>query len=221
MSSKAQVGRVRAVVAAGLVLVVIAFVLGMSGSAPRLADSSHVSADVFSAVVPGEGTLCQPVAPLPSDAARVSLLVGTYGRRVPPGSLRFVDAAGRTVAYGDLPAGSTQGDVSIPIIRASPAGTEAKVCLHIGGNSKIAIAGQALPSTAGSEVVNGKPQLGVISLSYFRRGSETWWQLLPTVSHRFGLGKALFLGTWTLPLMALLLLAIWIAAFKLLDRELR
>ncbi len=54
---------------------------------------------------------------------------------------------------------------------------------------------------------------------YLRPGRESWWQLLGTLDQRFGLGKASFFGDWTLPVMALLLLGIWIAAARLLAKE--
>jgi hypothetical protein len=69
-------------------------------------------------------------------------------------------------------------------------------------------------------VVDGSQQPGRISLLYLRAGSETWWQLLPTLARRFGLGKASFFGAWTLPLAALLLLGVWVSAVRLLLREL-
>jgi hypothetical protein len=71
-----------------------------------------------------------------------------------------------------------------------------------------------------AEVVDGSQQPGRISLLYLRAGSESWWQLLPTLSRRFGLGKASFFGAWTLPLAALLLLGVWVSAVRLLLREL-
>jgi hypothetical protein len=59
-----------------------------------------------------------------------------------------------------------------------------------------------------------------MAVVYLRPGRESWWQLLPTLSRRMGFGKALFFGTWTLPVAALLLLGLWIAVGRLLLREL-
>jgi hypothetical protein len=64
--------------------------------------------------------------------------------------------------------------------------------------------------------VDGKPQPGRIDVVYLRPGRESWWQLLPTLDQRFGLGKASFFGGWTLPALALALLCVWIAAARLL-----
>ncbi len=40
------------------------------------------------------------------------------------------------------------------------------------------------------------------------------------LDERFGLGKASLFGDWTLPAMALALLGVWIAAVRLLAKEL-
>ena len=44
--------------------------------------------------------------------------------------------------------------------------------------------------------------------------------VLPTLSRRFGLGKASFFGDWTLPVVALILVGLWVAVARLLVREL-
>ena len=90
----------------------------------------------------------------------------------------------------------------------------------VGGSSPVVIGGEAGPVDPSAELIDGRQQPGRISLSYLRRGSESWWQLLPTLSHRFGLGKASLVGDWTLPVAALLLLGVWAAAVRLLIREL-
>jgi hypothetical protein len=56
---------------------------------------------------------------------------------------------------------------------------------------------------------------------YLREHRESWWQLLPTLVDRFGLGKASLIGDWTLPTVAVLFLGTWVAVVRLLLRELR
>ena len=75
------------------------------------------------------------------------------------------------------------------------------------------------PAGAVAELVDGKPQPGRIDVVYLRPGRESWWQLLGTLDQRFGLGKTSFFGDWTLPVMALLLLGAWVAATRLLAKE--
>jgi len=82
------------------------------------------------------------------------------------------------------------------------------------------LGGNVYTAGPGSEQVAGVPQPGRISVVYLRPGSESWWQLLPTLSQRFGLGKASFFGDWTLATVALLLLGVWVGTVRLLRREL-
>ena len=201
--------------------VLAGLILDLSGSAPRSAGSDHVSPAVFAASVPGGGTLCQPISPLPGDAARAQLLIGTYGRPVPRLRVRFSDAAGSAVAGGDLPAGAGEGYVTVPLHHEPRALAATRACVAVGGSTNVVFGGEAGSLGAASELVNGKPQGGRISMLYLRAGKESWWQLLPTLSRRFGLGKAPLYGVWSLPAAALLLLGVWIAVFRLLARELR
>jgi hypothetical protein len=206
-----------------LALVLAVLALEMSGSAPRSAGSDHNNPAVFAATVPGGGTLCQPIVPLPGDVARAQLLIGTYGHPVPALALTF-SGAGGVVASGLRPAGGREGTVLIPVHRLSGKGAVAvasSFCLHVGGHSTVALGGEGGPIGASSELVDGVAQGGRVSLLYLRAGSESWWQLLPSLDHRFGLGKASFFGDWTLPVLALLLLGVWIAAVRLLLRTLR
>ncbi len=209
------------VLALGLLLVVAALVLDMSGRAPRTAGSDHVSPVIFAAAVPGGGTLCQAASPVPPDAASAQLLVGTYGRPVPALSVRFLGANGEPSATGSLPAGAREGAVTIRLSHVAKAAASSRVCLRVEGKSNVVIGGEGVPPGPGSEQVNGTRQPGRISLIYSRPGRESWWQLLPTLSDRFGVGKASFFGSWTLAGMAVLLLGVWVATMRLLLRELR
>jgi hypothetical protein len=212
--------RVRVVLAVSLTLALGAVALDMSGSAPRTAGSNHVSPSVFAATVPPHGELCEPVVPVPSDAARVQLLIGTFGRPVPVLDVRYLDASGAVVASGRLAAGGREGLVTIPLSESRGAELATRACLRVGGSSKVVFGGEGGPVSAGSEVVNGAPQGGLVSLLYLRSGSESWWQLLPTLARRFGFGKASLFGDWTLPVLALLLAGVWFAAARVLLREL-
>lgn len=212
--------RVRVVLGVALLLVALGLVLDMSGRARRGAGSDHISPAVFAATVPGGGVLCQSGVPLPHEAASVQILIGTYGRPVPDLSLSFLDASGAQVATGRIRAGAKQGVVTIPVTRVRGAAPSASACLRVGGTSRVALGGEGGPLNPTSETINGHQTPGRISLLYLRRGSESWWQLLPSLTHRFGLGKASFFGDWTLPAAMLLLLGVWIAAIRLLLREL-
>ncbi len=214
--------RVRVVVAIGLVLVAGALALDMSRSAPRTAGSDHAGIPVFAATVPGGGTVCQPDPNLADDAYRVQLLIGTYGRPVPDLRINFTGAGGAEVARGHLPVGEKEGLVTIPLKRARASTEATRMCMHVGGSQNVVLGGEGIPVTDPiAEAVNGRPQPGRIGLVYLRGGEESWWQLLATLAERFGLGKASGFGTWTFPVLALLLIGVWVATVRLLIRELK
>jgi hypothetical protein len=218
-----------------VLLALAALVLDMSGSAPRGAGSDHNNPAIFAAVVPGGGTLCQPIVGLSGDAARAQLLIGTYGHPTPALRLSFTDAGGATLAAGSLPAGLPEGLITIPFhhLTGPPThppppgagggggGEVNRFCLTVGGHTNVALGGEGGPIGPSSELVDGAAQGGRVSLLYLRAGSESWWQLLPALDRRFGLGKAGFFGDWTLPFAALALACVWGLVIRLLLRELR
>ena len=213
--------RVRLLLGLGVALALGAFVLDMSRSAPRGAGSDHVAPVAFVAIAPARTSICQPFVYLTPEAHRVQLTLGTYGRPVPPLRVTFLDAAGRTVASGSLAGGGPEGLVTVPLRQVPRTGEAARVCVRSAGTGRIALAGEPEPPNPGSALVAGQPAAGRVSLTYLRGGLENWWQLLPTLSRRFGLGKWSLFGTWTLPVVALLLVLVWGATVRLLARELR
>ena len=202
-----------------MVLTVFAFVLNMSGSAARTAGSNHVRRDVFSLFPHGGQTVCQHIAPIPRDAARVTVLMGNHGQPRPPVTMTFRAHDGAVVATAAAGSGQ-QGDVAMPIRRLSAA-PAATACLRISTGSTFALRGG--PATPGpdSARLDGKPAPGIVAIFYERHGKETWWQLLPVLDKRFGWGKAPFFGTWTLPFVAACALVLWVGALGLAAREFR
>lgn len=91
------------------------------------------------------------------------------------------------------------------------------MCVRNGGGRRIVIAG--FPTRrAIAALVGGRRAGGKMRFEYIRPGRESWWALAPTVAHRFGVGKAGFIGDWTLTAAAILLLVAWLAAVRLLVR---
>jgi hypothetical protein len=212
--------RVRVVLAVALALVIGALALDMSGRAPRTAGSDHTAPVGFIATLLGARELCQPQMTLPSDAASVQVLIGTYGLPVPELSVRFLGAGGRVLTGGRLAAGAVQGDVSIPVSYPHGPDTESTMCVRVGGHKRMVLGGNVATAGPSSEEVGGRPEAGRISVEYLRPDRESWWQLLPTLSRRFGLGKSPLFGDWTLAAVALLLLGVWVFTVRLLAREL-
>jgi hypothetical protein len=211
--------RARLVLGVALLLALGALVLDMSGRAPRIAGTDHVSPAIFAAALPHGGTLCQPAMVLPADAQRMEMLIGTYGARVPAISADFVASDGTAVAAGGLAAGAREGNIRVPLGYPHGATAEGTLCLHVGGAGKVVLGGETFTGSV-VETVDGKPQPGRIDVVYLRPGRESWWQLLGALDERIGLGKSPIFGDWTLPALALALLGVWIATARLLAGEL-
>ena len=75
------------------------------------------------------------------------------------------------------------------------------------------------PAEGRRTVLYGMP--GQVRFEWLRAGEESWLELLPTVAHRFGLGKPFLSGAWVLGLAAVLLAAAWAVALRTTVRELR
>ncbi len=212
--------RIRLALGVALALAVGELLLLMSGSARRISATDHLNPVGFVGALQGGQELCQAAMLLPKDAAAVEVLVGTYGHPVPALSTRFLGMHG-VIASGRLAAGAREGDVTVPLRYPHGPAASGTLCVSVGKSSyKVVLGGDVFAPGALSEQVAGKPQGGRIWVTYLRPGRESWWQLLPTLTHRFGLGKSSIFGDWTLPAMALLLLGVWVGATRLLLREL-
>ncbi len=197
-----------------------ALLLDMSGSAPRLAGTDHTVAASFVVDLKAGQEVCQPGMELPSEAERVELLVGTYGAPVPEMKLRFLGSNGHLRTAGRLPAGAREGNVTVPVSYPHGAAASGTLCVLVSGGKDTVLGGAAFTAGPASEEVGGVPQPGRIWTLYLRPGSESWWQLLPTLSRRFGLGKSPVFGDWTLPVAALALLGACVGTVRVLRREL-
>lgn len=95
----------------------------------------------------------------------------------------------------------------------------ATACVYNGGRSKVALGGDIATPANGARVGAGAVQ-GVVAFTYVRPGGMSWWPLLGGIARRFPIGKVSFLGAWALWACAAVLLGAWIAALRLLLREL-
>jgi hypothetical protein len=215
--------RVRVAIGLAVLATAVGLVLDMSGSAPRTAGSDHVARPIFADGVPGGGVLCQGATVLPDDAARMNILIGTNGKRMPRIAIDFKTADGRTVTRGVVRAGTAPIAAGVTVALRYPHGpsTAGTFCLHVGGTHVMEFGGYGYGDAASATTINGRPQPGRISIDYTRRGRESWWELLGTLDSRFGLGKSTIFGDWTLPVLALAALALWIGVVRFLLRELR
>jgi len=190
------------VVVTGLVALLAGILVDASGSAHRQSGSNLVMDRGFVAVLPpGEG-VCQ-FGFVPADTAGVRVHAVASG----PVSLSTeVDDQARVVATGTVNA-APSGTALIPLRQAvrRPLPATARVCIVNHGQSKVSLGGMPTPAARPTRV-GTTPQRGVVRIEFTRPGQESWWQLLPTLVHRFGVAKSHWLGGWSLFLAALLTL---------------
>jgi len=214
--------RVRIVLAVALALVAGAVALALSQRAQRLAGTSFVLQRAFVAAVPSGGTACQPATWLAGGSAAAQVVVSPYGRRPLALSVSFRDPDGALAARGSVRGVPARGGaVTVPFARVVRGDhPNATACVRDDGADGLALSGDVASPGAAARV-GGRATGGVVGFRYLRAGRESWWSLLPSLARRFGLGKASAFGTWTLPVLALVLAAVWVAAARLLLREAR
>jgi hypothetical protein len=195
---------VRAVLAAGFVLLLAAVAITLAHAEPRQAGSNHVPEAEEVVKRRGVWRHCQGGEIVPKDAAKLRLLVGTYGRPTPRLRVRALAPGGGVATAGSLPAGRAEGHVDIPVRPVGQSQGDVRVCVSVSGPGRTVLYGSA----------------GRLRLDWFRAGSESWFGLLPTIAHRFGLARANPVGPLLLPLAGLILLAAWVATAMLALREL-
>ena len=196
---------VRVVLVAGFVLLLAALGVTLAKSTPRAAGSNHVAQSEEVATLRGHAEHCEDAQLIPKDAGALRLLVGTYGLPAPAIRVTARTADGTLVTAGRRAAGGPEGSVDIPVRTTTAASPGARVCVAVAGSGRTVLYGSA----------------GALHLEWLRPGSESWLGLLPTVAHRFGLAKWPALGAPLLALAALLVVAAWCAAVRLVVRELR
>lgn len=178
--------------------------LTMTDSAARQAGSNRVPELEPAVQLRGVDRYCQKGEGVPSDAARLRLLIGTH--RLPTPTIRVAARArgGRLIATGHLSAGRKQGHVLIPVEHVAR-GNANRVCVSI--------------TSVVESVLYGAG--GRIRLEWLRAPAETWWERAPVVAQSFAYGKANPFGVALLPLVALLSLLLMGLACRVALRELR
>lgn len=199
----------------GVLVVIGVAALEMSGSAQRMASTNNIAATTIVGQALKGQKVCQPGLLIPGDGAAVRMLIFTYNKPMPETQVTVSDTRGVVVDRGFIPPGGPQGFWTISFQHPRP--TTGTLCIKPAG--PLAFAGQPEPLGPTSLTVSGKPQPAAIAIMVMRPGSESWWQLLPTVARRFGYGKWTFLGSWTFVAGALALCLLWILALRTFWRD--
>ncbi len=204
----------RWVAAVGVLALLVTLGIVLLARGPRLSGTNYTAPATFiSGLGPGQQA-CQGGEDLPADTAAVQVTIDTFGRPGPRLTLAATGPDGRALTEGGLPAGWRQGTVRVPVRRVRSATEGARVCLAVPAGphaTAIALAGNSAPGYAME--IAGQTLPGVrVRLDYMRPGRESWYELLPTIVHRFSIAKAGFLRDWEwLAALALVLATAFLA----------
>jgi hypothetical protein len=209
------------VAAVGALALLVTFALALLRSEPRSSGTDYTPPEAFSITLPAGQVVCQAHELLPADTAAVQLTIGTLGAPGPPLTLTATGPSGRPLTRGALATGWREGVVRIPVQRVSHPTNEARVCLHVAAaphGSTVELSGKTQPGY--SVEINGRTFLGPqMRIDYLRPGTESWYQLLPTIVHRFSLAKPGFLRVWEWVAALLLVLATGFLAIRTVLRS--
>jgi hypothetical protein len=209
------------VAAVGVLALLVTFALALLGSEPRVSGTDYTPPEAFSITLPPGQQVCQAHELLPANTAAVRLTIGTAGAPGPPLTLTATGPSGRPLTRGGLAAGWHEGVVRIPVQHVSSPTNEARVCLDVPPAPRgrtIELGGITQPGY--TVEIDGRTFLGPhMRLDYLRPGSESWYELLPTIVHRFSLAKAGFLRDWEWAAALLLVLATAFLAIRTVLRS--
>jgi hypothetical protein len=211
----------RWVAAVGVCALVAALAITLLHHEPRRSGTNLTPAGAFVIGLAHGQQACQESELLPADTAAIRLTAGTRGQAGPPLEATVTGAGGRVLTSGRLPGGWHQGTVGIPVARVRSASEEARVCIRDAGSSSsgpIELAGNTQLGWTMQVAGHAAPNVR-LRFDYMRPGSEDWYQLLPTIAHRFSLGKAGFLRHWEWVAALLLILATVVVALATVLRS--
>jgi hypothetical protein len=210
----------RWVAAIGVAAIAVASVIVLLQRAPRRSGTDLTPNGAFVAGIHGGQEVCQGGELLPADTAALQMTIGTYGKPGPPITVTVTDPRGGVVASGRLGAGWRQGIVRIPITRVAQPSEHNHICIRqerATPERSIALAGD-LPDPGQHMHVAGRSVEGRLRYEFMRPGSESWWQLLPTIVHRFSLGKGGLVRHWAWVGVLLLMLVALVLAVRTIVR---
>ena len=198
----------RAVIAGGLVLLLVGAAALLSSSAPRRAGINGIrgSALLGQTSAGAGGTICQrgELLPATTGAIRISLAGGAGPG---PALGLTVTRAGRQLTRGEIAAGWSGRTVAIPVHELGRSVAGVRICVGVAHGGTVELRGSegsgagVLPAS-----LDGGPVPGRLRVEYLRPGRESWWSYAGTVAHRMGLARA-WTGSWVAWAVAALMLA--------------
>ncbi len=209
----------RVVVVLGLLALVAGALATLLQSAPRRAGTNLTANTGYVIPLQAGEQLCEPGELLPGDTGALRLSVSSGGVAPGPRLDVTIGVGTRSLATGRLAAGWHSGLLTIPVSRIRETQQGATICLVNRGDHSISFGG-SVPDADFYVVLGGKPLSGRMRIEYMRPGSESWFALLPTLTHRFSLAKADLVRHWAAPAaLLLMLLAVYLAVRTIVRAE--
>ncbi|HTA98785.1 MAG TPA: hypothetical protein VK730_14230 [Solirubrobacteraceae bacterium] len=201
---------------AGLLILVLALVVVLSGSPVVLARTNGVLEKEKFAEVYNAAGACQSgeVLPAGTSAIRLGLESG-----VGPRLHVTVSSGTHTLTAGAVGSGWISATVTVPVRPVSRTVANVRVCFAFGRTGeRVALIGSPTSPTVAARASEGLALPGRITIEYLRPGNDSWWSLTHDVARRMGLGRAPS-GGWIVLLLLAFMGAIVTVSSWLVLRE--
>ena len=221
--------KVKATLAAGIVLIAGIGALTLTRSPPRVLRLSGPPANSSLGVTIADPAICQAEEVLPADVSAIRLpLIAFFGSKVHV----VLYSGSQVLAEGSRGPDWTGTSVTVPVKPVAHATSNVKLCFALGPNGqKVIIPGHVTPVREAAVALTGdvitpqarvreeQPLRGRLVIEYLSSGEGSWWSRILTVARHVGIGRA-FSGTWIALLIAALMTAAGVLAVRLTLREL-
>jgi hypothetical protein len=179
--------RIKAALAGGLALIVVALVATLAHAPATVARTTVPPATQFTGTTSASSG-CQRDELLPPGTTAIRL--GLFAITTPEVTVK-VFVGPHVLTEGTLAPGWSGEGAAVPMDRVlSRAVSPVSVCFTVKSvTGTVEMVGKTT-SPAEATVAEGKPLPGRISIEYLRPNRRSWWSLAPSVARRFGFGRA-------------------------------
>jgi hypothetical protein len=170
----------------------------------------------------GGSTVCQGPIDVVEDFSAVQLTIGAAVVASPPARVEVLDAGtDRRLATGKLRSGYPSEAQPVHVDLAPiQAGRRIRICLHVTGRSALLVYGNADAAARGTTVtLNGRPRQMDLDIVFLREDDASVLASTGTIMRRAALFHGGWVGTWTIWLLAVLVLTAFPALLALAIRR--
>jgi 4-amino-4-deoxy-L-arabinose transferase-like glycosyltransferase len=217
MWRKAGVYPERVALVAGLVLLVLAIGVTLSGSPMVVVHTNSITDGPSIAEAATDAGACQGGEVLPGGVSMIRLTLRSItGPRV---SLTALSGT-HVLTSGVVGSGWIGGSVAIPVKPVARTTSPVQICFRLGPTKEVVgIMGAPTSPAVAARSREGKALPGRIRIEYLRADERSWWSVALVVARRIGLGRAAS-GSWIVLLLIALMAMVVAGASWLALKEL-